>query len=284
LPSFYSAVLESRPSTEALESIFSSLLERLSSESLNLPLLENREVGKVTLVAMSGDRGLCGGYNAQILKMTELRIRELKAQGFEVDLVTVGNKASTYFNKRPTPVVKSIAMGQSPESGDAEELTEFLMAHFLAGETDSVEVIYTRFVSLIASTPSIRTMLPLSPRGIEMEGDEVFQLTTKEGKFALERESSKSDKLMIARDMVYEQDPVAILNSILPLYLTGQIFRMLVECVASELAARMTAMGAASDNAKELKKDLFQVYQRARQTSVTTEIMEIVAGAAALGG
>ena len=143
-----------------------------------------------------------------------------------------------------------------------------------------MEIIYTQFVSLIASTPSIRTMLPLNPRGIEAEGDEMFQLTTKDGKFAVEKDvSGKAEPAAFPKDMIFEQDPLQILNAILPLYINGQVLRMLQESVASELAARMTAMGAATENAKELKKDLSRVYNRARQSSVTAEILEIVAGA-----
>merc|ERR1719329_1163855 len=113
-------------------------------------------------------------------------------------------------------------------------------------------------------------MLPLSPSGIEAEGDEVFQLTTKDGQFSVESESKPAAAPAdFPKDMIFEQDPLQILNAILPLYINGQVLRMLQECVASELAARMTAMGAASDNAKALKPDLNRIYTRARQASVT---------------
>lgn len=275
-----SAVLATRPFSETLQSVFGGLIERLGSEDIDLPLLKSRDVGKVTLVVMSGDRGLCGGYNAQVIKKTEARIKQLTDQGVEVELVTIGKKASSYFVKRATPVANKYEMGQAPSSVEANSISEYLLSSYLAGDTDSVEILYTQFVSLISSTPSIRTMLPLSPRGIEMEGDEMFELTTKDGKFAVEKGAKgSSEAAQFPKDMIFEQDPLQILNAILPLYINGQVLRMLQECVASELAARMTAMGAASDNAKNLKKDLSQQYNRARQASVTAEILEICAGA-----
>lgn len=274
------AVLATRPFSETLQSVFGGLLSRLGNEPIELPLLESREVNKVTLVVLSGDRGLCGGYNSYCIKKAEARIAELKAQGIEVELVCVGKKASQYFSKRETPVVKALPIGQAPTAEEANEISETLLASFLSGETDSVELIYTQFVSLIASNPSIRTMLPLSPSGIESEGDELFQLTTKDGQFAVERDSTDAiAPAVFPKDLIFEQDPLQILNAILPLYINGQILRMLQESVASELAARMQAMQAASDNAKNLKTDLSREYNRARQASVTQEILEIVAGA-----
>jgi F-type H+-transporting ATPase subunit gamma len=274
------AVLATRPFSETLQSVFGGLLERLGNEDADLPLLETRDVKKVTLVIMSGDRGLCGGYNSYGIKKAEQRIKELTAQGVGIELVTIGKKASQYFKRRDTAVIKTWDMGQAPNSAQANSISEFLLSSYLAGDTDSVEIIYTKFVSLIASTPSIRTMLPLSPKEGLQEGDELYQLTTKNGKFAVEKTEGKSvEPKKFPKDMIFEQDPVQILNSILPLYFNGQILRMLQESVASELAARMTAMAAASDNAKALKKELSLIYNRARQASVTAEILEIVAGA-----
>ena len=148
-----------------------------------------------------------------------------------------------------------------------------------------MEIIYTQFVSLISSNPSIRTLLPLAPRGIEMEGDEMFQLTTKNGEFSVEKDGRDAvAPAEFPSDMIFEQDPLQILNAILPLYINGQVLRMLQESVASELAARMQAMQSASDNANQLKKDLTQEYNRIRQASVTQEILEIVSGATAASG
>lgn len=207
---------------------------------------------------------------------------ELKAAGVEVSLITVGKKISSYFNKRDTPVLRSYEMGQSPTGADATAISEELLADFLSGECDSVELIYTRFVSLIASTPAVRTMLPLKPRGIETEGDEIFEMTSEGGQFSVKREAVEAaEPAELPKDLIFEQDPVQILNAILPLYLNGQILRTLQESVASELAARMQAMQSATDNAKSLSKTLTSEYNRARQAAVTQELLEIVAGATA---
>jgi len=280
-----SAVLATRPFSETLQSVFSGLIDRLGNEAVELPLLQARDVKKVTLVTMAGDRGLCGGYNSFGIKKTEARIKELKSQGIEVELFCIGKKSGAYFGKRPTPLIGSQPITQAPTAEDASEISEKLLAAFLSGETDCVEIIYTQFVSLIASNPSIRTMLPLSPSGIADEGDELFQMTTKDGQFTVEKESTPAATAKeFSRDMIFEQDPLQILNAILPLYINGQVLRMMQESVASELAARMQAMQSASDNAKSLQTDLSRQYNRARQAAVTQEILEIVGGAAAASG
>ena len=136
---------------------------------------------------------------------------------------------------------------------------------------------------MIASETSARTLLPLSATGIESEGDEIFQLTSSSGDIKVEKsETGAAAPKEFPADMIFEQDPVQILNAILPLYLNGQILRTLQESVASELAARMQSMQAASDNAGELADELSMQYNRARQAAVTAELLEIVSGAAAI--
>jgi len=278
------AVLRSRPFSETLERILGGLLDRLSTEALDIPLMEARKASKVALVVVTGDRGLCGGYNANSIKKAEARIAELKSQGVEVELVTVGNKGGTYFKKRETPVRASYACGQGPTAAEATEIAGEIMSSYYAGEVDRVELLYTSFISMIASAPAIRTIIPLSPAGIESEGDEIFKLTTKDGEMSIQKEKiEKAAAKEFAPDMIFEQEPSQLLNAILPLYLNGQLLRTLQESVASELAARMSAMQAATDNAKDLEKRLSQEMNRARQAKVTQELMEIVAGADATG-
>jgi len=274
------AVLRSRPFSETLERILGGLLQRLKTEALDIPLLEARTATKIGLVVITGDRGLCGSYNAAAIKKTEARITELKEQGVEVELVLIGNKGSTYFKKRATPVRKAIPCGQAPTADQASEIANELLASYYAGDLDRIELLYTTFISMIASMPTVRTLIPLLPSGMEMEGDEIFKLTSKEGDIAVEKEKIPvADAKEFAPDMIFEQEPSQLLNAILPLYLNGQLLRTLQESVASELAARMSAMQAATDNAKELEKRLSQEMNRARQAKVTQELMEIVAGA-----
>merc|ERR1711966_236030 len=277
------AVLATRPFSETLQSVFGGLIARLGGEAADLPLLTQREVNKVTLVVITGDRGLCGGYNSFMIKKAEARFAELKAQGIECDMVLIGKKGIKYSERRDYPIRKTFETGQNPDSKQALAISEELLNTFLAGEADAIEPLYTKFVSLINSAPSARTLVPFSASEITQKGDEVFSLTSSGGQFGVEREElDVAEPQEFPNDMIFEQDPVQIINAILPLYLNGQILRTLQESVASELAARMQSMQAASDNAGELAKNLSLQYNRARQASVTAEILEIVAGAAAL--
>lgn len=277
------AVLATRPFSETLQSVFGGLIQRLGGESIDLPLLTQREVNKVTLCVITGDRGLCGGYNSFIIKKAETRFNELKDSGVDCDLLLIGKKGISYFERRKYPIRKKFETGQNPTSHQALEISEELMNTFLSGESDAVELLYTKFVSLIASEPSIRTLVPFSASEITKQGDEVFQLTSEDGHFGVERSTlDVAEPQEFPNDMIFEQDPLQIVNAILPLYLNGQILRCLQESVASELAARMQSMQSASDNAGELAKNLSLQYNRARQAAVTQEILEIVAGASAL--
>merc|ERR1712003_223523 len=277
------AVLATRPFSETLQSVFGGLISRLGGEAIDLPLLTQREVKKVTLAVVTGDRGLCGGYNSFMIRKAEARFKELKDQGIDVDMVLIGVKGVAYFERRGFPIRKTFDCGQNPNAKEALAVSEELLNTFLAGETDAIELLYTKFVSLIASTPSVRTLVPFSSSDITQQGDEVFQLTSSSGDFSVERtELEVAEPQEFPNDMIFEQDPLQIVNSILPLYLNGQVLRTLQESVASELAARMQSMQSASDNAGELADKLSLEYNRARQAAVTQEILEIVAGSSAL--
>ena len=154
-----------------------------------------------------------------------------------------------------------------------------LVAQFLTKEIDAAEIIYTKFVNLITCEPSIRTLLPLSITGIESEDDEMFKVTTKDGKMVLEKQPEEGTMTNMP-DYIFEDEPADILNTMLTLYFGATIMRCMQESVASELASRMTAMQSASNNAKKITNVLSQIYNRARQATVTQEILEISAGAA----
>jgi F-type H+-transporting ATPase subunit gamma len=276
------SVLATRPFSETLQSVFGGLISRLDG-SIDLPLLTSREVKKVTLCVITGDRGLCGAYNSYMIKKAEARYKELEKQGIACDMVLIGKKCVAYFQRRKYPIRKTYDCGQNPSSKQALAISEELSNTFLSGESDAVELLYTKFVSLIASTPSVRTLVPFSASEVTMTGDEVFQLTSSGGDFSVERtEMAVAAPEDFPNDMIFEQDPLQIVNAILPLYLNGQILRCLQESVASELAARMQSMQSASDNAGSLAKELSLQYNRARQAAVTQELLEIVAGASAL--
>merc|ERR1711988_124666 len=199
------------------------------------------------------------------------------------ELILIGNKGCTYFKKRPTPVRKMVPCTQAPTSAQATEIANELLSSYYAGELDRIELLYTSFISMISSMPTVRTLVPLLPSGMEMEGDEIFKLTSKEGDIAVEKETVPvAEPKEFAPDMIFEQEPSQLLNAILPLYLNGQLLRTLQESVAPELAARMSAMQSATDNAKELQTSLERDMNRARQAKITQELMEIIAGSAAV--
>jgi F-type H+-transporting ATPase subunit gamma len=278
-------VLATRPFADRLAQVLYGLQSRLNFEDVNLPLMDSREVKSVGLLVVTGDRGLCGGYNSSIIKKAELRAKELKAQGVNYQYILVGRKAIQYFQRREQPIAATYTgLEQIPTALEAGNIGDKITALFLAGEVDRVELVYTKFVSLIASRPVVQTLLPLSPQGLEVPDDEVFRLTTKGGSFEVQRDKVASAVAPMSSDMIFEQDPTQILASLLPLYLNNQLLRSLQESAASELAARMTAMNNASDNAKSLISSLTLTYNKARQAAITQEILEVVGGAEALQG
>ncbi|MBJ7363725.1 MAG: synthase gamma chain [Cyanobacteriota bacterium] len=276
-------VLRTRPFADRLARVLESLQARMGFEVADTPLLQTREPRHITLVAITGDRGLCGGYNANIIKRTEQRFAELKAAGHELSLITIGRKVDVYFRNRKYPIVNSfIGLNQVPTAVEAGEIAQVLLAEFIGGGTDRVELIFTKFINLVNTTPVYQTLLPLDPQGISKPDDEIFRLTSKEGGFAVERDTSANTQPKLQSDIIFEQSPSELLDSLLPLYLQNQILRSLQEASASELASRMTAMNNASDNAKTLAKSLTLDYNKARQAAITQEILEVVGGASAM--
>ncbi len=277
-------VTATRPFADRLAQVLYSLQTRLRFEDADLPLLKTREVEKVALLVVSGDRGLCGGYNANVIRRAENRAKELQSENIDYTYVIVGRKANQYFQRREVPIDASFTgLEQVPTADEASTIADELLSLFLSETVDRVELIYTKFVSLVSSRPVVQTLLPLDPQGLEPADDEIFRLTTRSGVFDVERQAVQATTLAaLPQDMIFEQDPVQILDALLPLYLNNQLLRALQESAASELAARMTAMNNASDNASDLISNLSLAYNKARQAAITQQILEVVAGADAL--
>ena len=278
-------VLRSRPFADRLARVLENLQSRMRFEDADAPLLEQREVGTITLLAVTGDRGLCGGYNANIIKRTEQRTAELVGQGYKVDLVLIGRKAITYFQNRANQyTIRATFTGldQVPKASEAMGIANEVLAEFLSGSTDRVEIIFTKFINLVSSKPVIQTLLPLDPQGIAIPEDEIFRLTTRDGRLGVEVGTAANLQPKLPSDIVFDQSPDQLLNALLPLYLENQLLRSLQESAASELASRMTAMNNASDNAKALAKSLTLDYNKARQAAITQEILEVVGGSAGM--
>jgi F-type H+-transporting ATPase subunit gamma len=276
-------VLRSRPFADRLARVLQNLQTRMGFDTTDSPLLAFREPGTITLLSVTGDRGLCGGYNANVIKRTEQRFKELQAQGFKVDLVLMGRKAITYFGNRKYPTRATFTgLEQVPTAAEANQIANEVLAEFLSGSTDRVEIIYTKFINLVSSQPVVQTLLPLDPQGIAAPEDEIFRLITRDGQLGVEVGKRENQQAPLQSDFVFEQSPEQLLDSLLPLYLANQLLRSLQEAAASELASRMTAMNNASDNAKALAKTLTLDYNKARQAAITQEILEVVGGAAAM--
>ena len=287
------AVINGRPFAETLVEVLHDINGRLRNDDVVVPLTDVRPVKRVALVVITGDRGLCGGFNTAVVKKAEIRIRELRNLGLDCVVISVGKKGNSFFSRRQiVEVDRFVECGNFPTVKEAQTIADDVYSLFVTEEVDKVELVYTKFVSLVKFDPVVQTLLPLSAKGevrdvngncVDAIEDEYFRLTTKEGKLAVERD------VVVRRKggecsplMQFEQDPAQILDAMMPLYLNSQILRGLQESLASELAARMGAMSNATDNAIELKKSLSVAYNRERQAKITGEILEIVAGAEAL--
>jgi F-type H+-transporting ATPase subunit gamma len=276
-------VLATRPFADRLAQVLNGLQSRLKFEEADLPLLRKREVKTVGLLVISGDRGLCGAYNSNVIRRAENRAKELQKEGLNYRYILAGRKSTQYFQRREQPIAETyVGLSQIPVASEAATIADLLLSLFLSGEVDRVELIYTKFVSLISSRPVVQTLLPLDPQGLEVADDEIFRLTVRGGQFQVERDKVATPTESFPQDMIFEQDPVQILDALLPLYLNNQLLRALQESAASELAARMTAMNNASDNASDLIKSLSLSYNKARQAAITQEILEVVGGSEAL--
>lgn len=236
---------------------------------------------------MTGDRGLCGGYNNFLIKKTVARAAELKSMGVNVKLVCIGRKGASFFNRRSDQynIAKTFSLGSTPTTKEAQAIADEIFAEFVSSEVDKVELVYTKFVSLINSVPTIQTLLPMARSGqlCDVEGrcvdfaeDEIFRLTTEGGKMSVERSKINVAPAELDSSLIFEQEPSQILDALLPLYMNSTVLRSLQEALASELAARMNAMNSASDNAAALRKTLTLVYNRQRQAAITSQLIEIV--------
>ena len=201
-------------------------------------------------IVIAGDRGLAGGYNTNVFRLTSMI-----SQGKDVKIIPMGKKALDHYSRRGADVLSSDYGFVSEVSvGDALNIAEIAAAGFAEGKYDSVYVVYTRFVSMISQTPVYEQLLPLEP---EMKGEGGI-------------------------DPIYCGDPEEILNKIVPQYVGGVLYSTVCESLASESAARRTAMNAANKNASEIIDTLVLKYNRARQAVITQEITEIVSGSEAL--
>ena len=277
-------VLASRPFADSLAQMFFLLRSYIIFEESGLELLRERELKTVGIIVVSSDRGLCGGYNVNVIRRAEERAQEIKASGLDYKYILIGKKAISYFKNRNEPIVYTYdGLEQVPTAPEASLIQDNLRALYDSETIDRGELIYTKFVSLINSRPVLQTLYPLDPNQLMPEG-ETFRLVTQGGKLRVQaqREEIKITDQDYKAQLILEQDPEQLLGALIPLYVLNQLLRALQESAASELAARMNAMSNASDNATELISALTLSYNKARQAAITQELLEVVAGAEGL--
>lgn len=245
-----SAVESARPYATQLREVLGNLAQ--ASGDASHPAFVRREVKRRVIVLITSDRGLCGAFNANLIRAAEVRARELPQA---TRLVLLGKKAVVYFRRRQAPILTSHSeLGGVASWKFAEELSRDLVARYVAGDVDEVELIYTHFRSALSREIVRESYLPLGQEG---------------GAAA-------------KRDYIFEPGPEEILARIVPYTLTMRLFMALAESAASEHGARMVAMGSATKNANEMIQNLTLHMNRTRQATITREIVEIVAGAEAL--
>ncbi|MEO8363643.1 MAG: F0F1 ATP synthase subunit gamma [Ilumatobacteraceae bacterium] len=226
--------------------------------------LKPREVIRTACyVAITADRGMCGGYNAGVVRAVEGEIKADILAGKDYVVVPVGRKAASYFRFRGYKMTQGFAgFSDAPSYADAKQIGEFVTDLFLTGAVDQVELVYTRFISSGTQEVVRRPLVPLESQVVE--GGDAKPATAVGG-------------------YEFEPEPEVILHSLLPRYVEARVYAALLNAAASEHAFRQRAMKSATDNADEIIKSLSRIMNRARQDSITTEIMEIVGGAEALG-
>ena len=235
--------------------------------SSDSPLLLGRdEIRTTCYVVISADRGLCGGYNAGVQRAAEGEIKTDTKGGKDYRIVTAGRKAESYFKFRNYNVAASFGgFSDSPSYDNAREIAQAAVAMYESGEVDRIELVYTRFITPGSQEVVLRPLVPLTSEAIE-GGDGKAGSTDGSG-----------------GDYEFEPDPSTILDTLIPRYVEARVYAALLNAAASEHAFRQRAMKSATDNAEELINNLSIVMNRARQDAITTEIMEIVGGAEALG-
>jgi F-type H+-transporting ATPase subunit gamma len=252
-------ILELRPYAIKTMDVLSAVAARAGEEEEVHPLLARREPKHVMLVVLTSDRGLAGAFNANINKAAYRQWKELERAGSEVTFAVIGKKGRDYLRRRNAKIEKEFTGVFENLSVDrAGEIGRYIVDAYERHDLDAVHLVYNQFKSAISQNVTSEPLLPIQPMEVPAE--------------------------QTAVDYIYEPDKKALLDRLLPMYVEIEVYRALLESVASEHGARMTAMDAATNNAKELIKKLTLDFNRARQAAITKELMEIIGGAEALKG
>jgi F-type H+-transporting ATPase subunit gamma len=250
-----------RPYAEKIRNIAANLA-RANPEYRSPFMRKVDEQKRIGFVVVTTDKGLCGGLNTNLLRVLTNRMREVQQASGSVQAVAIGNKGLGFLNRVGVKVVSyAVHLGDSPHLDKMVGPVKVMLDAFAAAELDAVYLCYTRFVNTMTQEPVIEQFLPLSGEGLQ---------------------SSATDKH--AWDYIYEPEPAVVIDELLKRYAEALVYQAVAENMASEHAARKVAMKAATDNAGNLIDELKLVYNKTRQAAITTELSEIVSGAAAISG
>ncbi|MGB9711978.1 MAG: ATP synthase F1 subunit gamma [Dissulfurimicrobium sp.] len=251
-----------RPYAEKFTTVISELSGSANPNAF--PLMAFRPVKKVLLLVVTSDRGLCGPFNSNLINAAEKFAKNQKNEGRDVALACIGRKGVNYFSKSQYDLLyKSVDVMSNVQMLNARQTGKEVMNLFLEQMVDEVQLLYGKFVNVVVQRPYFKRLLPISQKGLE----------------DIEAQGNKT-----AVTYTYEPEPEQILNQLLPMYINVQIMHAMLETAASEQAARMTSMDNATRACKDMITSLTLIYNKARQSSITKELMDIVGGAEALKG
>ena len=240
---------------------FNDTMASLSGASGNYPLMEVRDIKTAEIVIVTSDRGLCGSFNANIMKLADQKIAEYKAAGVEVSLVCVGKKGNQYFKKTGKVRKSHLDIMGAFQMFNAREIASDIAENFVAGGADEVTIMYGHFKSVGVQVPTAIHLLPVKAT-----------------------EVAENEEQAASGDYIYEPNQEEIMEVLLPLYMNVMIYNSMLQVGASEQAARMTAMDNATNACSDIVAELTSVFNKARQAAITGDLMDIVGGAEALKG
>jgi F-type H+-transporting ATPase subunit gamma len=246
---------QARPYAQKMRNVIGHLTE--ANPDYRHPFLESREPKAVGIIVISTDRGLAGALNANVFKQTLTLMREWQGKGAQVSLCIVGTKGMNFFRRLSVPILANVSnLGDRPHIKDLIGTVKVVLDAYREGKLDRLFLVNAQFVNTMTQKPNVQQLLPI--------------------------EAMDTEGLAEHWDYIYEPDAAGVLDGLLMRYIESQVYRGAVENVASEMAARMVAMKAASDNAGKLINELQLIYNKARQAAITKELSEIVGGAAAV--
>lgn len=244
------AALASRPYADKLKEVISNIAA--GTRDIDHPMLEQREIKRSGYLVITSDRGMAGGYNANLLRKLVQTLQEKHKSPDEYSLFVMGRKGRDFFRKRGFPIAEElVAIPDAPQFSDVKSIAYAAIKQYEEGSIDELVLVYSQFINAISQKPTEKRVLPLQEVSADSETTEYE----------------------------YEPDAATVLAVLLPKYAETLVYSAVIEAKASEFGARMTAMGSASKNATELISSLTLQYNRARQAAITQEISEIVAGA-----